>query len=148
MTLEHPRIHMGLGVSDLEASIAFYSVLLGGPPTKVRPRYARFEPADPSVNLALVEQADAAAHRGHYGIQVTSPEAVAEATKRLQEAGLDTRGEEASACCYAVQTKTWVADPDGNRWEIFVTLDDDAAELSPEGQCCVSEGTGAKAKCC
>jgi hypothetical protein len=33
-------------------------------------------------------------------------------------------------CCYAIQDKTWVRDPDGNRWEVFVVLEDNLPETS------------------
>ena len=49
------RIHMGLAVKSLEKSIAFYTSLFGQPPTKTRPRYAKFEVAEPPVNLSLNE---------------------------------------------------------------------------------------------
>jgi lactoylglutathione lyase len=39
-------------------------------------------------------------------------------------------------CCYALQDKTWVADPDGNQWEAFVVLEDNTEQTS---MCC---GTG------
>ena len=31
-------------------------------------------------------------------------------------------------CCYAVQNKVWATDPDGNKWEVYVVLDNDAAQ--------------------
>jgi len=34
-------------------------------------------------------------------------------------------------CCYALQDKTWVHDPDGNEWEVFVVLEDNLAETAP-----------------
>jgi hypothetical protein len=34
-------------------------------------------------------------------------------------------------CCYATQDKTWVRDPDGNEWEVFVVLEDNLAETAP-----------------
>jgi hypothetical protein len=40
-------------------------------------------------------------------------------------------------CCYALQDKTWVHDPDGNEWEVFVVLEDNLAQTAA---CC---GTGA-----
>jgi hypothetical protein len=33
-------------------------------------------------------------------------------------------------CCYATQDKTWVRDPDGNEWEVFVVLEDNLAETA------------------
>jgi hypothetical protein len=43
-------------------------------------------------------------------------------------------------CCYAIQDKTWVHDPDGNEWEVFVVLEDQLPEKQNLGQkeaaCC------------
>jgi hypothetical protein len=39
-------------------------------------------------------------------------------------------------CCYAIQDKTWVADPDGNEWEVFVVLTDNLAETGNATSCC------------
>ncbi len=36
-------------------------------------------------------------------------------------------------CCYGLQGKTWVRDPDGNEWEVFVVLEDNPAESDPCG---------------
>jgi hypothetical protein len=38
------------------------------------------------------------------------------------------RDEMQTTCCYAVQDKTWVSDPDGNEWEVFVVLEDNLPE--------------------
>lgn len=51
------RIHIAFAVKNLDQSIAFYRILLGREPTKTRPCYAKFEVADPPVNLALNEVA-------------------------------------------------------------------------------------------
>ncbi|QDU79434.1 Cadmium-induced protein CadI [Polystyrenella longa] len=134
------RLHIALNVSNLEASRHFYEVLLGEPPVKERPRYAKFEPADPSVNLALNELDDIGQVQGgssHFGIQVKSVEDVHAAIERLQKAGLKTITEEATTCCYAVQDKVWAIDPDGHKWEVFVVLNADAKdELYAESGCC------------
>jgi hypothetical protein len=42
-----------------------------------------------------------------------------------------TRDEMQTSCCYALQDKTWVKDPDGNEWEVFVVLEDNLAETTP-----------------
>src|SRR2546425_8714681 len=43
---------------------------------------------------------------------------------------LMTRDEMQTSCCYALQDKTWVRDPDGNEWEVFVVLEDNLAETA------------------
>ena len=51
------RIHMGLGVKNLDRSVAFYTTLFGQGPTKTRPRYAKFEVAEPPVNSPSTKSA-------------------------------------------------------------------------------------------
>ncbi len=134
------RIHMGLGVKDLERSMGFYRTLFGQGPTKTRPRYAKFEVAEPPVNLALNEVGGATGPSNrvaHFGIQVKSTKAVAEVAARLSAAGLATAAEENVTCCYAVQNKVWATDPDGNKWEVYVVLDNAAAQYhSTQSACC------------
>lgn len=142
------RIHMGLAVSDLERSKDFYQTLFGQPPIKERPGYAKFEPADPSVNLSLNEaRFEEGARRlpAHFGIQVKTSQAVTDAVERFRAAGLAPRTEEQTACCYAVQDKAWVQDPDGNEWEVFVVTDADSPLRKDEDSSCC-EATGAS--CC
>lgn len=127
------RIHVALDASDVEKSIDFYRMLLGEEPSKKRDGYAKFEPADPPVNLTLNQTPAARPAASHFGVQVKSSEAVAEAAQRFRRAGYETETEDEVECCYAVQDKVWVADPDGNRWEVFVVLDNDAPGY---GQCC------------
>jgi catechol 2,3-dioxygenase-like lactoylglutathione lyase family enzyme len=147
------RIHLGLAVKSLGRSVAFYRTLFGQGPTKARPGYARFEVAEPPVNLALNEvDGDTGPNNpvAHFGIQVKSTAAVKEAAGRLNRAGLATRAEESVTCCYAVQDKVWAADPDGNRWEVHVVLDNDAARHPSPGACCADKPDCCedKAACC
>ena len=65
----------------------------------------------------------------HMGIQLKSTDQIAEAKERYLAAGFHIEEEVAKACCYAVQNKIWIGDPDGNRWELFVTTDNDRNEL-------------------
>ena len=137
------RVHVALGVEDLERSIAFYESMFGRPPSKVRPGYAKFEPEEPSLNLALNKHAGAVPMMfpAHFGIQVKSTEEVAEMTGRFEAAGLSTRTEENETCCYAVQDKVWVTDPDGNGWEVFAVLDEAEAyarDADGEEACCTN----------
>lgn len=134
------RIHMGMAVKDLQRSIAYYATLFGQPPTKTRPRYAKFEVAEPPVNLSLNEVGGETGQNNpvaHFGIQVKSSDAVQRVSDRLTTAGLGTRTEENVTCCYAVQDKVWTTDPDGNNWEVYVVLDDDGqSHASSQSACC------------
>jgi len=147
------RIHMGLAVKNLERSVASYSTLFGQGPAKARPRYAKFEVAQPPVNLALNEVGGATGPNNpvaHFGIQVKSSAAVLEVAERLKDAGLDTRAQENVTCCYAIQNKVWAADPDGNKWEVYVVLDNDAALHHSSSACCADKPDCCedKAACC
>ena len=129
--------HLSLDVSDLEASVRFYARFFGAAPLKRRPGYAKFDLASPSLNLALVERAPSGRNVNHFGVQVDSSEAVEAAKRHLQSAGLLDLVEEGTTCCYAKQDKVWAADPDGNRWEFFVVLEDADRMKAEGGACCV-----------
>src|SRR5262245_15350976 len=141
------RIHMGLAVKNLERSVAFYNTLFGQGPTKTRPRYAKFEVAEPPVNLALNEVGGATGPNNpvaHFGIQVKSTEAVSTVAERLNKGGLETAAEDNVTCCYAVQNKMWATDPDGNKWETYVVLDNNGEKHHPtQAECCAD-----KSGCC
>lgn len=139
------RAHIGLAVENVDRSAAFYQSLFDTPPSKVRAGYARFEVADPPLNLSLVETGQStgpADSISHYGIQVKSTAAVVEMQNRLESAGLGTRAEESVECCHAVQDKVWIVDPDGHRWEVFVVLDDAPLEGTNESEACCSATQG------
>lgn len=118
--------------------------MFGQEPTKVRPGYVKFEVEASPVNLTLNQSSNASTRAqgvSHFGVQVKSTDAVAELKKRFEEAGISTRVEDNVTCCYAVQDKVWVDDPDGNAWEVFVTLDNDAAgPEDPAAGCCTGVG--------
>lgn len=148
------RIHMGLAVKNLERSVAFYSTLFGQGPTKARPRYAKFEVAEPPVNLAINEVGGATGPNNpvaHFGIQVKSTGAVGTFAERLKAAGLLSSVEDNVTCCYAVLNKVWATDPDGNKWEVYVVLDNDAARHHSSPSACCSDRPACcedKAGCC
>ena len=50
--------------------------------------------------------------------------------------GLPTSEEKREACCYALQEKFWVTDPDGNRWEVYTVLEDIEQKAEPATACC------------
>lgn len=118
--------HVSLNVSNIDASVAFYEKAFGVGVTKRRPGYAKFDLQSPSLNLSMVEAPRTGINASHFGIQVASTDDVNEAKGRFEAAGLRTITEEQTSCCYAVQDKVWVEDPDGNSWEVFVVLADAA----------------------
>lgn len=135
--------HVSLHVSDIDASVSFYEKVFGVPVTKRRPGYAKFDLSEPSLNLSMTESARTGENASHFGIQVASSEDVAAAWARFKSLGIETRTEENTTCCYALQDKVWVADPDGNEWEVFV-VKADAERMSNEAPladvpkaCCV-----------
>lgn len=122
------RVHVAINTTSVERSLPFYKTLFGLEPAKVRPGYAKFEVAEPPVNFTLNETTNfqQGGTISHFGIQVKSTEEVLGAKDRFIESGLTTFSEDEVTCCYAVQDKVWVTDPDGNNWEVFVVLDADA----------------------
>ena len=118
------RVQLALNVSDLEAGIEFYSKLFSTEPRKVRPGYANFAIADPPLKLVLIEHPDGDGRLNHLGVEVESTEQVAATERRLSDEGLAAATEENVECCYALQDKVWVDDPDGAPWEIYTVLED------------------------
>lgn len=116
--------HVSLNISDIEKSVAFYEKAFGVKATKRRPGYAKFDLSSPSLNLTMQEAPRTGVNASHFGVQVASTEDVAAAFARFKEAGLKTFTEENTACCYAMQDKVWIEDPDGNAWEVFVVKGD------------------------
>jgi catechol 2,3-dioxygenase-like lactoylglutathione lyase family enzyme len=144
------RVQLAINVSDLDSSIAFYSKLLSTEPAKVQPGYANFAVSDPPLKLVLMEQADA---RGsgvvgalnHLGVEVETADEVAGSAARLSDQGMDTDLREGTTCCYALQDKVWVDDPDQLPWEIYTVL----ADASDEGEAtmaCSSSDSGARTR--
>ena len=131
------RVQLALNVSDLEASVTFYSTLFGVEPRKRRPGYANFAIDEPPLKLVLIEiPADdrgtgTAGALNHLGVEVEDVERVEAQADRLRVAGLATFGEKDTTCCYALQDKVWVHDPAGAPWEIYTVKDDDPANPQP-----------------
>ena len=125
------KAHLALNVHNVERSIEFYKQLLGLEPSKVRTGYAKFDVQNPALNLTLNEhQFGERGALSHLGIQVSSTEDVLAMRERWMETGLLTRDEMQTSCCYALQDKAWVRDPDGNEWEVFVVLEDNLPETA------------------
>lgn len=146
--------HFALNVTDLQRSIAFYTQLFGAEPVKVKPQYAKFLLEDPPLNFTLnLQKAVAGNQVSHLGLQVTDEKELLRHKKRLEAAGMKMREENNTLCCYALQDKFWVVDPDGNEWEFFLTKAD--AEVYKENDdsccttsCCTNDDSSDKGCCC
>ncbi|MEV8399573.1 ArsI/CadI family heavy metal resistance metalloenzyme [Streptomyces niveus] len=136
------RAQLALRVSDLEASVTFYSKLFGTEPAKRREGYANFALTEPPLKLVLIEgEAGQETRLDHLGVEVESTDQVQAATTRLQDAGLATFEENDTSCCYALQDKVWVHGPGREPWEVYVVKADAAtlgrsAEPGTDGDGC------------
>jgi catechol 2,3-dioxygenase-like lactoylglutathione lyase family enzyme len=119
------KFHASLNVSDIAKSVAFYRVLLGVEPAKVKDDYAKFDLAEPPLVLSLIPGTPAAGGAlNHAGLRVRNGDELVAIQRRLEMAGLRTEREDGVECCYAKQTKFWVADPDKALWEVYVFHED------------------------
>jgi len=144
MGVQFLKPHLAINVRDVPASIEFYRSLFGLEPAKVRTGYAKFDVANPPLNFTLNQHAfQEAGALSHLGFQVSSTEDVLAVREQWHERGLVTRDEMQTNCCYATQDKTWVIDPDGNEWEVFVVLEDNLAEqpAATGTSCCAAAGS-------
>jgi extradiol dioxygenase family protein len=136
-TVHALKAHIAIHVQDIAKSIVFYGKLFGIEPCKVRTGYAKFDVANPPLNFVLNEVVTK--ERGalsHMGIQVASSADVLAVRQRWQESGLVPRDEMKTECCYALQDKAWVRDPDGNEWEVFAVLEDNLPEKAATATSC------------
>lgn len=135
--IETLKAHLAINVRDVEQSIGFYSKMFGIEPSKVRTGYAKFDVQSPPLNFTLNQVPFG--ERGalsHLGIQVASTDDVLAMRDNWTEAGLVPREEMQTDCCYALQDKAWVHDPDGNEWEVFTVIEDNLPEKAGATGCC------------
>src|SRR5262249_25215259 len=118
-------VHVSLNVGDLTRSVAFYRGVFGEP-KKLKADYAKFVAAEPELHLALQPglKGQASGSLSHLGIRVDSAEEVRRWRSQLEARGILSDEAKREACCYALQDKFWLTDPDGNRWEVYTVLGD------------------------
>lgn len=137
------RVHCNILTLDIKRAVSFYTILFNEEPSKLKSDYAKFEIQEPRLNLSLLENQEIVDPGegliNHLGIQVKDSNAIKAIKQRLLTAGFKFEEEKQEACCYAVQTKIWVPDPDGNRWEVFLVVESDADEGCGPDCICYSE---------
>ncbi len=148
------RLHIHVSVNDLADSVRFYSELFAAAPVVHEPDYAKWLLDDPRVNFAISARS---ASRGieHLGIQVEEKKELEEVYARLKRVDRPVLDEGPTVCCYANSEKSWVEDPQGVRWETFLTTGESTlygGEASASASaCCIPrtlDGQGAAGSCC
>ena len=135
------RVQLALNVSDLDAAVDFYSKLFKTEVNKRKPGYANFAIDEPPLKLVLIE-GEGGGTLNHLGVEVDTAEEVEAAEQRLSSDGVETTGVDDTMCCYALKTETWVNDPDGAPWELYVKTGD-AEQMTN-----TVLGEGETAQCC
>jgi catechol 2,3-dioxygenase-like lactoylglutathione lyase family enzyme len=151
------RLHVHLSVKDIAQSVNFYSTLFAARPVIIKPDYAKWMLDDPRVNFAISTRGGKAG-LSHLGIQVDTAGALQEVYGRLHDTGGPVLEEGATACCYATSEKSWIADPQGLSWEVFLTSGestvyganvDRGPARARQAACCAKEQNAASsASCC
>ena len=147
-TINTLKAHLAINVRNVEESIEFYKKLFGIEPLKVRTGYAKFDVAKPPLNFTLNQVPfDGSGALSHLGIQVATSDDVIAMRDAWTTSGLTPREEMQTTCCYALQDKAWVNDPDGNEWEVFAVLQDNLSEEvqgAADRTCCTPAFTDIK----
>lgn len=148
------RFHVHVSVSDLDASVRFYSSLFAATPAVLKADYAKWMLDDPLVNFAISTRG-APAGIEHLGIQVGDKTELQEVYGRLQKADGPVVEEGETVCCYAKSEKRWIEDPQGVRWETFLTSGESTVygrDAPDSATCCVpvarGDEAGGAAACC
>jgi catechol 2,3-dioxygenase-like lactoylglutathione lyase family enzyme len=149
------RFHVHVAVQDLDASVRFYSSLFAATPAVLKTDYAKWMLDDPLVNFAISSRG-APTGIEHLGIQVADKDELHEVYERLKRADRPVLEEGETLCCYAKSEKSWIEDPQGVRWETFLTTGESAVygneALELAAGCCVpsdaSNRAADAAACC
>jgi catechol 2,3-dioxygenase-like lactoylglutathione lyase family enzyme len=152
------RFHVHVQVSDLNASVRFYSTLFGEPPVVLKHDYAKWMLEDPRVNFAITSGAGRPAI-DHLGFQVESDDELSLVTRRLDAAGQSVVKQDNATCCYARGNKGWINDPSGISWETFHTFGESTvygddtvpravAEMPRSSDACCAPVTLSASACC
>ncbi len=123
--MEQFKFHVGLNVSDIDQTTSFYKRLFGQEPVKVESGYSKFELDNPGLVISFIESKNPSPSFGHMGIRVNTQEELTEKKNELEDLMKIELEEKNTSCCFAVQDKFWVKDPDGYEWEVYHFLKDD-----------------------
>ncbi len=113
------RVHIHVGVNNMQESLQFYSALFNADPDVSRDDYAKWMLDDPQLNF-VVSQGRAKLGIEHVGIESGNDEEFQQMRQRMRNAdSIETVEENETHCCYARSNKTWTTDPQHVVWESF-----------------------------
>lgn len=128
------KMHVSLYSSNINKTVEFYETLFGQKADKLKVDYAKFELDDPALVISFVENPQKVSPQfGHLGFRVESIDEVSKKLGELQSQGIPVKEEMSVSCCYALQDKFWVMDPDGHHWEVY-SFSKDVDQNDPEYQ--------------
>ena len=142
------RFHVHVGVTDLDASVTFYTEMFGAKPSIARSDYAKWMLEDPRVNFAISQKCGAVKGVEHLGLQAETTEELSGVYARLAHAGRPVLEEGATICCYAQSEKSWISDPDGVVWEAFHTHGESTTYGEGPDFAALSSDKAAASDCC
>src|SRR5262249_4006784 len=87
---------------------------------------ARFQSMHAGLELTLSQSSQARPEKtlNHLGFRMPDQPTLVTLQRQLEEAGIATQRQEGVECCYALQTKFWVTDPDLHLWELYILHED------------------------
>lgn len=118
-------MHVSLYVSNLAASVNFYTTFFGQAAEKIKPGYAKYILEKPSLIISFIENPERVQQNfGHLGFQLETVEEMSEWLNKARLQGIVSKEEIGISCCYAIQDKFWATDPDGVQWEVYYFHED------------------------
>lgn len=143
------RMHVHVGVKNIEESVRFYAALFGVAPDKLKPDYAKWMLQDPHLNFAISTRTGSTG-LDHMGLQVDDAVDLNALRDQMSAANISTHSDGETTCCYARSEKSWVEDPNGIAWEAYHTMEDAqvyaGTDVTSQSACCISKT--APAVCC
>ena len=139
-----PRMHVSLYVKDLAQTVDFYNTFFAQRAAKIRKGYAKYELEEPSLIISFIENPDRVrGNFGHLGFQVASKEEMERRLGLARQQQIVSLEEIGTACCFALQDKFWVTDPDGHQWEVYyfhedVEFNDPHYDTAEATACCAA----------
>lgn len=147
MKSNFPKMHVSLYVKNINETVEFYTSFFGVEVNKVEANYAKFILEEPALIISFIENKHKIkANFGHLGFQVDRLEELTSRLEKAKKNNLVQMEEMGTSCCYALQDKFWVKDPDGYAWEVYyvhedVKYNDPHYSLEQKESCCSTSHT-------